>query len=194
MLNIRLGMHKSKGCNKSKIDLKENHFLIKKKKKKHTSKYDRFKNKPTVFCSCLWSVRVCLWKYAALKLCWPCDLHWLEYIVEIMLGKFQSLGLLRPYGFHIWLSWDIVLKLTCKGASPIYCGFRNHQWFRMETRRKPQLQSLSLYNLSGANSDILDQLFLLLTVATWISLSMFNSRSSSQPTHKLLRNTPPFFF
>ena len=31
MLNIRLGMHKSKGCNKSKIDLKENHFLIKKK-------------------------------------------------------------------------------------------------------------------------------------------------------------------
>lgn len=32
MLNIRLGMHKSKGCNKSKIDLKENHFLIKKKK------------------------------------------------------------------------------------------------------------------------------------------------------------------
>ena len=33
MLNIRLGMHKSKGCNKSKIDLKENHFLIKKKKK-----------------------------------------------------------------------------------------------------------------------------------------------------------------
>lgn len=192
MLNIRLGMHKSKGCNKSKIDLKENHFLI--KKKTHTSKYDRFKNKPTVFCSCLWSVRVCLWKYAALKLCWPCDLHWLEYIVEIMLGKFQSLGLLRPYGFHIWLSWDIVLKLTCKGASPIYCGFRNHQWFRMEPRRKPQLQSLSLYNLSGANSDILDQLFLLLTVATWISLSMFNSRSSSQPTHKLLRNTPPFFF
>ena len=133
MLNIRLGMHKSKGCNKSKIDLKENHFLI---KKKHTSKYDRFKNKPTVFCSSLWSVRVCLWKYAALKLCWPCDLHWLEYIVEIMLGKFQSLGLLRPYGFHIWLPWDIVLKLTCKGASPIYCGFRDHQWFGMEGRKE----------------------------------------------------------
>ena len=31
MLNIRLGMHSSKGCNKIKIgeDLKENHFLIK---------------------------------------------------------------------------------------------------------------------------------------------------------------------
>ena len=37
MLNIRLGMHSSRGCNKIKIgeDLEENHFLIK-KKKKHT--------------------------------------------------------------------------------------------------------------------------------------------------------------
>lgn len=33
MLNIRLGMHSSRGCNKIKIgeDLEENHFLIKKK-------------------------------------------------------------------------------------------------------------------------------------------------------------------
>ena len=52
MLNIKLGMHVSKGCNKIKIgeELKENHFLIK-KQNTHTSKYDRFKNKPAVFCS-----------------------------------------------------------------------------------------------------------------------------------------------
>ena len=38
MLNIKLGMHVSKGCNKIKIgeELKENHFLIKKQNKTHT--------------------------------------------------------------------------------------------------------------------------------------------------------------
>lgn len=111
----------------------------------------------------------------------PCDLHWPQDVVELMLHKVHCLVLKRLCSFQTGLSWNIVLRLTLRELV-LFIEVKGSlvMWIRTDM---PQLTA----PLSEPSWELLDHLFHMLTTATWVSLRTFNSRAI-QANHRILTN------